>query len=124
MVPKQSMNGFARAAMVALVLLTFAVSAYGSTPQPVIINNVAINYTNNQLTIDGSGFDPAAKAPTVNFNGANLTLVSFTNNVVVAKLPAGTTAGTYQLNVTNSQGLLLSLIHILMSKRTATTTAR
>jgi hypothetical protein len=88
--------------LLVLSLLTF--SAATAAAQLVIINNVSINYTNNQLTINGSGFEPAKKAPTVNFNEANLTLVSFTNNAVVAQLPT-TAAGAYQLIVTNSKGL-------------------
>jgi Protein of unknown function (DUF1554)/Collagen triple helix repeat (20 copies)/IPT/TIG domain len=87
-----------------LVLPALTLSAATAAAQLVTINNVSINYTNNQLTINGSGFEPAKKAPTVNFNGANLTLVSFTNNVVVAQLPS-TAAGTYQLFVTNNEGL-------------------
>lgn len=88
-----------------LTLSWLTLSASTAAAQLVTINNVSINYTNNQLTINGSGFEPAKKAPTVNFNGANLALVSYTNSVVVAQLPT-TAAGTYQLIVTNSEGLL------------------
>jgi len=98
------MNTWRHLTLSLLVLSVLTLSAATAAAQLVTINNVAINYTNNQLTINGSGFEPAKKAPTVNFNGANLTLVSFTNNVVVAQLPT-TAAGTYQLFVTNNEGL-------------------
>jgi len=101
------MNTWRHLTLSLLVLSVLTLSAATAAAQLVTINNVSINYTNNQLTINGSGFEPAKKAPTVNFNGANLTLVSFTNNVVVAQLRT-TAAGTYQLFVTEKPSFCLS----------------
>jgi hypothetical protein len=70
----------------------------------VIVNNSSINYSNNQLTINGTGFSPSGKAPIVNFNAINLTLVSFSNTVILANLPPSTTSGTYQMYVINTTG--------------------
>ncbi|MBV8280547.1 MAG: IPT/TIG domain-containing protein, partial [Candidatus Eremiobacteraeota bacterium] len=70
----------------------------------VTINSASINYSNNQITLSGTGFDPSGKAPTVTFNGSPLTPVSYANTKLVAQLPNGTTAATYELHVTNSTG--------------------
>src|ERR1700722_2860526 len=93
-----------RSLVVFAVLLLSTLSALAAV-QLVLINNISIKYGNNQITINGSGFDPSGTAPIVSFNGTNLVLVSYTNGVVVAKLPASVAAGTYQLSVTNSQSL-------------------
>ena len=68
------------------------------------VNNATINYGVNQVTFSGSGFEPAKKAPTVLFNGAPLTVNSYTNTQIVATLPAHTTAGTYAIIIANSGG--------------------
>ena len=95
---------------VSLVILSVSASAT-TTPVVVIVNNVTINYSNNQLTINGSGLKPASTAPTVYFNNTTtLTVVSSSNTTVVATLPAGTVAGTYQLLVTNSTGLFFPFL--------------
>ena len=69
-----------------------------------VVNNGTINYAKNQVTLNGSGFEPATTAPVVRLNGAALLLDSFSNAEVVATLPAKTAAGTYTLTVVNSQG--------------------
>ena len=81
-------------------LCIFSLAASAITA--VTINSASINTSNNQITINGTGFDPAGAAPVVTFNAAKLTLVSFANTVIVAKLPAGTKAGSYDLVVKNS----------------------
>jgi len=79
-----------------------------SAPSPlgvtVTIESASINYSTNEITIHGTGFDPSRIAPTVTFNGTRLTLVSFTTSLLVANLPTGTAAATFQLIVTNSTG--------------------
>ena len=86
-----------------LVLLTplFA-SAAPATTVPVV-NSVTVSYSSNEVTVNGSGFLPANAAPAVLFNNTNLTLVSDTNTKIVAHLPGGVTAGTFNLTVTNSE---------------------
>jgi len=69
-----------------------------------VVNNGTINYAKNQVTLNGSGFEPAKAAPVVRLNGAALVLDSFTNAEIVATLPAKTPAGTYTLTVVNSEG--------------------
>jgi hypothetical protein len=69
-----------------------------------VVNNGTINYQKNQVTLNGSGFEPAKTAPVVRLNGAALVLDSFTNAEIVATLPAKTPAGTYTLTVVNSEG--------------------
>src|ERR1700730_16204262 len=60
-----------------------------------IVNSTLINYTTNQITVDGKNFSPSGGAPTVLFNAVNLgPLVSFTNQTIVANLPSGTQPGT------------------------------
>lgn len=85
------------------VVVLSSLFAAAATP---VVNNSVINYgvTPNQITINGSGFQPQSAAPTVLFNNSTLTVVSFTNMQVVANLPSGTSAGSYRLRITNSQG--------------------
>jgi N-acetylneuraminic acid mutarotase len=92
-----------------LLLCSLAASqAAYSAPSPigtaVTIESASINYSTNEISIHGSGFDPARIAPTVTFNGTRLTLVSFTASLIVANLPTGTGVATFQLIVTNSTG--------------------
>jgi hypothetical protein len=89
-----------------LVLSLLTLSAATAAAQLVLIHNVSINYTNNQISITGSGFEPHKTPPTVSFNGSvSLTVLSSTNSLVVAQLPT-TAPGTYELRVTNGEGLL------------------
>src|SRR5207237_5921182 len=66
----------------------------------------SINYSisPNQITINGSGFSPQGRVPTVSFNNVPLILVSFSDVQIIANLPSGTQAASYRLRVTNSQG--------------------
>jgi len=87
-----------------LVLVVGAHSLFGATAIGPVVNNGTINYAKNQVTLNGSGFEPAKTAPVVRLNGAALTLDSVTNAEIVATLPAKTPAGTYTLTVVNSEG--------------------
>lgn len=71
------------------------------------MNSSTINYISNQITINGANFLPAKTAQTAPFNNTKLTLVSDTNTPIVATLPTGMQAGTFNLTVTNSQGAAL-----------------
>lgn len=68
------------------------------------VNSGAINYSNNQITLTGTGFEPARTKPIVTFNGVALTVSTFSNTQIVASLPVGLTPGTFDLTVTNSTG--------------------
>ncbi len=83
-----------------LVLVPWFANA-ASTP---VVNSGTINYLTNQITLTGSGFQPAKAKPTVLFDGAGLTLSTFSNTQIVATLPAATPAGSFSLTVTNSAG--------------------
>jgi hypothetical protein len=85
----------------AVLLLLAPLVALAAVP---VVNSGTINYQTNQITLTGTGFEPAKAKPTVQFNGATLALVSFSNTQVVATLPAAVTPGTFNLTVTNSQG--------------------
>jgi Collagen triple helix repeat (20 copies)/IPT/TIG domain len=79
----------------------------GGAALPLVLNNATINYgaSPNQITINGTGFSNFGIAPTVLFNDVNVApLVSFTNEQIVANLPVNTSAGTYRLKITNSEG--------------------
>jgi hypothetical protein len=85
-----------------LLLVFCPLLAVAATP---VVNSGAINYSTNQITLTGTGFEPAKTKPTVSFNGIALTVSTFSNTQIVANLPAGLTPGTFDLTVTNSQGL-------------------
>jgi hypothetical protein len=84
-----------------LLLLT---PSFAFAAQIPAVNNGVINYTTSQITLTGSGFLPGKVAPTVLFNNIKLTLVSDTATQIVASVPAGIAAGTFNVSVTNSQG--------------------
>lgn len=84
--------------LIATMLL--AAPAWSATA-PIIFSAV-VNTTNNRITITGSNLSPSGLAPTVVFATTTLTVLSFTNNSAVARLPAGFAAGSYSLTVTNS----------------------
>lgn len=69
---------------------------------PVSITSTSIN-SSNVLTVFGSGFATGA-TPTFIFNGHSLTVKSFNNTLVSATLPSGTSQGSYQVTIRNSQG--------------------
>ena len=92
-----------RLACLIAVLLLMPLFCRAATP---VVNNSVTNYnvSPNQITVSGSGFDPKGVAPTVSFNNVTLTVLTFSDTQIVASLPAGTTAGSYRLRITNSQG--------------------
>ena len=87
-----------------LVMALSARGLFGAVVGGPVVNNGTINYQKNQVTLNGSGFEPSTTAPVVRLNGAALVLDSFSNAEVVATLPAKTAAGTYTLTVVNSGG--------------------
>jgi hypothetical protein len=86
------------------LFLLGTLTAFAATTVTPAVNKGTINYGNYQVTLTGSGFEPATAAPTVTFNGASLKIDSFTNTQVVATLPANTPAGTFTVTVKNSEG--------------------
>jgi Collagen triple helix repeat (20 copies)/IPT/TIG domain len=98
---------FAFAAFLALSVLlgSKTASAAPSVTFTVTIESASIDYSTNEITLRGTGFDLSGRAPAVSFNGTKLTLVSFAATTLIAKLPAGISAATYELVVTNSLGV-------------------
>jgi hypothetical protein len=86
-----------------LVLLTPLFASAATTTTVPVVNSVTVSYSSNEVTVNGSGFLPANAAPAVLFNHTNLALVSDTDTTIVAHLPGGVTAGTFNLSVTNSE---------------------
>jgi hypothetical protein len=68
------------------------------------ISKATIDYGKNQVTFNGSGFEPSTKSPTVLFAGVPLTVISFTNTQLVAALPTNTSAGNFTILIVNSLG--------------------
>lgn len=93
-----------RKMMLSTLFLLATLPAFATTTVTPAVSKGTINYSSEQVTLTGSGFEPATTAPTVTFNGASLKIDSFTNTQVVATLPAGTPAGTFTLTVKNSEG--------------------
>ncbi len=102
---------FTRVCTVVYVLLLLAAVPVAAQQQPTVVNTT-INYLSapKSITITGSSFSPTGGTPTVVFNAATLTLVSFTNTAIVANLPTGLGAGNYTMGVTNSKGQSVSYI--------------
>ena len=96
-------NRFMRPHLLKAVLLFASLPAIAAAATPVI-NSGTINYSTNAVTITGSGFEPAKTAPTLKFNGNAIAVSSFSNTQIVAKLPAGIPAGTFNLSITTSSG--------------------
>ena len=63
-----------------------------------------INYVTNQITLTGTNFVPGKVKPAILFNGAALTVTSFSNTQIIATLPSGIAPGTFNLTLTNSAG--------------------
>jgi hypothetical protein len=68
---------------------------------PVIFGTV-VDYSTNQITINGPNFSPTGLPPAVKFPCSTLTLVSFTSQSIVANLPAGVASGACGISVSNS----------------------
>ena len=82
-----------------------AISLFAAAAPTPVVNSTQINYSTNQITVSGNNFSPGGGGtPAATFNSNAIPLVSFTNTVIVATLPAGTVPGTYRLRVTNKAG--------------------
>jgi len=82
------------------VLALIAPCLYGATTPPApVVNEGTINYTSNQVTLTGSGFEPRSESPIVLFNGSQLNLVSASDAQIVAKLPSSVVPGTFKVVV-------------------------
>ena len=92
-----------RRILVVALLLFAPMLAVSALAAPAVQSGI-INYVTNQVTLTGTNFEPGKAKPTVLFNGAALTVTSFTNTQVVAMLPTGLTPGTFNLTLTNSAG--------------------
>ena len=86
------------------MLAVSAPGLFGAAVSGPVVNNGTINYQTNQVTLIGSGFEPTKVAPTVVFSSTTLSVVSASNNQVVATLPAGVSAGTFSITVTEAGG--------------------
>lgn len=81
-------------------LLGASASAFGQLINPVI-NSVTENSTGAKIIIAGNNLGTVA--PTVNLGGVLLAVVSYSNTAVVARLPSGTVAATYELALGSPQ---------------------
>jgi Collagen triple helix repeat (20 copies)/IPT/TIG domain len=95
--------GMRKTACAVLVLLAPLFASAATTAHVPVVNSVTVSYSSNVVTVNGSGFLLATTAPTVLFNTKKLALVSDTNTKIVAYLPGGIMAGTFNLAVTNSE---------------------
>src|SRR5215472_5473041 len=87
-------------ACVAALLLLSSLAATAAIP---IVNSSTIDYGAQQITINGSGFNPRGTAPSVLFNNVLEVPLTFTDSQVVAAVPQGTVAGSYRVRIVNSQ---------------------
>jgi hypothetical protein len=96
---EMKLRGFA-----VLVLAVSAHSLFGAVASGPVVNSGTINYQSNQVTLLGSGFEPTKVAPAVVFSNTTLSVVSASNNQIVAKLPGSVAAGTFSVTVTANGG--------------------
>lgn len=95
----------ARSILLSAVLLLASLPAIAAKSTTPMVNSGTISYSNNQVTLEGSGFAPSTFTPALLFNGAAIAVSSFSDTQIVATLPAGIAAGTFNLTVTNSSGI-------------------
>lgn len=88
----------------AVLLLSPRFFVFAATIPILTISRATINYSNNQVTFSGSGFEPTKKSPNILLAGSPLAVVSFTDTQVVAVLPANIVAGNFTVMVVNSLG--------------------
>jgi len=67
-----------------------------------VINGVIVDSAVTEITVSGSGFQPASSAPQVRLGGTVLTVSSYSDSSFVALLPSGIGSGSYLLEVENS----------------------
>ena len=87
-----------------LVLALSAPWLFGATAIGPVVDKGSLNYRANRVTLVGSGFEPTSVAPTVVFSRTKLSLVSASNNQIVAALPSNVPAGTFTITVTATGG--------------------
>jgi hypothetical protein len=92
------LQSFVKASLLCTVLI--ADTAWAATTTSVV--SAVVDSSADRITISGTGFKPAASAPTVTLDNLSLTLVSSTNLAVVAKVPTSLAPGSYLLTVMNS----------------------
>ena len=99
MVPKRGMNAVARATVVAIALLTFAVSGYGVTSLPVITKG-SMNSGATVLTLTGTTLNTYAVV-SVTMGGvvASGVHVTTTPTTITATYPTAFSPGSYAVNV-------------------------
>lgn len=99
------------ACRIAAALLLLAPCLVKAGVLPILtINSTTINYSTNQITINGTGFEPVKKAPTVVITGGSLGIVSYTDSQIVATLPKTIAAGSYGIVVSNGIGELFPFV--------------
>jgi len=86
--------------ILAAVIFCLGVCISGVAAQAPSIVSASIDRTTNQITISGAHLAPATGAPAVRLDGAALTLVTYSATQIVATVPSGLGAGTFQLRVT------------------------
>jgi hypothetical protein len=78
---------------------------FAASTLAITIDNVTINYTNNQITVEGKKLSQGATAPVITFNEIYLRVFSAfctpTDCIAIAILPSNLSAGTYRLTVVN-----------------------
>src|ERR1700730_11396090 len=85
---------------VRVLILAFLIPSLLYAVSPPLVFDTMVDYRNNQITIHGAHFSPSGQPPSVTFDNSALTLISFTNQTIVASLPSRP-AGTYRLAITN-----------------------
>jgi hypothetical protein len=94
--------------LLALSCPPFAQESPAASTAPVVVSAVA-DLVHNQMTITGQRLTPTTGSPVVTLDGKTLTLVSSASTQIVADLPAGLGAGTFQLNVSNGASSLFDV---------------
>lgn len=93
--------------LTAVLLLIPRFLAIAASIPILTISRATIDYSSNQVTFNGSGFEPSKKSPTVLFAGSQLTVISYTDTQIIAALPVNTVAGNFTTLIVNSLGEFL-----------------
>jgi hypothetical protein len=96
--------------LLAALLALMPSLSYGGIIPILAVSSTTINYSTNQLTINGTGFSAIKKTPTVVMRGGPRPIVSFTDSQIVATLPTTVAAGNYGIVVTNGIGELFPFV--------------
>jgi Collagen triple helix repeat (20 copies)/IPT/TIG domain len=85
---------------IAVLVMAFGTTCMlGATVSEPVVNKGTVNYQTNQVTLNGSGFEPTKVAPTVVLSKTTLSVVSASDTQIVAKLPASVAPGAYGITV-------------------------